>query len=57
MCKGMYEDVTEFVQQRLHCVDARAGNGVPCPLGEMLYGTEIGEVLFTSIMISETGEQ
>ena len=43
--EGMKEDVTEFVQQCLHCVDSRAGNVVPRPLGEILHGTEVGEVL------------
>ena len=43
--EGMKEDEAEFVQQCLHCVDSRAGNVVPRPLGEILYGTEVGEVL------------
>ena len=43
--EGMKEDVTEFVQQRLHCVDSRAWNVVSRPLGEILHGTEVGEVL------------
>ena len=43
--EGMKEDVTEFAQQCLHCVDSRAGNVVPRPLGEILHGTEVGEVL------------
>ena len=43
--EGMKEDVTEFVQQCLHCVDSRAGNVVPRPLGEIFHGTEAGEVL------------
>ena len=43
--KGMKEDVTEFVQQCLHCVDSRAGNVVPLPSGEMFHRTEVGEVL------------
>ena len=37
----MEEDVAEFVQQCLHCVDSRAGNVVPRPLGEILYGMKI----------------
>ncbi|CAN0436306.1 unnamed protein product [Ascophyllum nodosum] len=37
----MEEDVTEFVQQCLHCVDSRAGNVVSRPLGEILYGMKI----------------
>ena len=43
--EGMKEDVTEFIQQRLHCVDSRAGSVVLRPLGETLHGTEVGEVL------------
>ena len=43
--EGMKKDVIEFVQQCLHCVDSRAGNVVPRPLGEILHGTEVGEVL------------
>ena len=43
--EGMKEDVTEFVQQCLHCVDSRAGNVVPRPLGEIFHGTEVAKVL------------
>ena len=43
--EGMKEDAAEIVQQCLHCVDSRAGNVVPRPLGEILHGTEVGEVL------------
>ena len=43
--EGMKEDVTEFVQQCLHCVDSRAGNVVPRSLGDILHGTEVREVL------------
>ena len=43
--EGMKEDVAEFVQQCLHCVDSRAGNVVPRPLGGIFHGTEVGEVL------------
>ena len=43
--EGMKEDVTEFVQQCLHCVDSRVGNVLPRPFGEILLGTEVGEVL------------
>ena len=43
--EGMKEDVTEFVQQCLHCVDSRVGNVLPGPFGEILLGTEVGEVL------------
>ena len=43
--EGMKEEVAEFVQQCLHCVDSRTGNVVPRLLGEILQGTEVGEVL------------
>ena len=43
--EGIKEDVAEFVQQCLHCVDSRAGNVVPRPLGEIFHETEVGEVL------------
>ena len=43
--EGMKEDVAEFVQQCLHCVDSRTGNVLPRPLGEILHGAKVGEVL------------
>ena len=43
--EGMKEDVAEFVQQCLHCMDSRVGNVVPRPLDEILHGTEVGEVV------------
>ena len=46
LCVGRYEGgCAEFVQQCLYCVDSRAGNVAPHPLGEILHGTEVGEVL------------
>ena len=56
--EGMKENVVEFVQQCLHCVDSRAGNVVPRPLGEILHGTEVGKVLpsdFLKLDDSEDG--
>ena len=43
--EGMKEDAAELVRQCLHCVDSRAGNVVPRPVGEILHGTEVGEIL------------
>ena len=41
----MNEGVTAFVRKCLHCVDSRVENVLPRPLGEMLYWTEVSEVL------------
>ena len=35
--------VTEFVKQCLHCMDLKAGEKVPRPLGETVHGTRPGE--------------
>ena len=33
------------MQQCLHCTDAKVGNVVPGPLGDMVHGSEAGDVL------------
>ena len=53
----MKEDATELVQQRLRCLDSQAGNVVPCPLGEIVHGTEVGEVLhFDCLKLKESND-
>lgn len=42
---GMENVVVEFVGQCLYCVDPEAGNMVHRPLGEVIHGMEVGEVL------------
>ena len=39
------EHVAEFVQQCLHCMNSKAGEKVPRPLGETMHGTRPGEVI------------
>ena len=42
------EHVAEFVKQCLHCMDSKAGEKVPRPLGETVHGTRPGEVVHTT---------
>ena len=41
----MEEHVAEFVKESLHCMDSKAGEKVPRPLGETVHGTRPGEVV------------
>ena len=38
--------VTGFVKQCLQCIDSKAGEKVPRPLGKTVHGTRTGEVLY-----------
>ena len=42
---NMEKDIAKFVRQCLHCIDSKADNAMPRPLGDLVYGTEVGEVL------------
>ena len=42
---NMQKDIPKFVRQCLHCVDSKAGNAMPRPLGDLVHGTEAGDVL------------
>ena len=42
----MEKDLAKFVHQCLHCVDSKAGNAMPRPLGDLVYGTEVDDVLY-----------
>ena len=37
--------MTAFVKQCLHCMDSKAGEKIPRPLGETVHGRRLGEVL------------
>ena len=37
--------MTEFVKQCLHCMDSKAGEKIPRPLGETVHGKRHDEVL------------
>ena len=41
----MEEHVAKFVKQCLHCMDSKAGEKVPRPLGETVHGTSPGGVV------------
>ena len=52
----MEEHVTEFVKQCLHCMDSKAGEKVPRPLGETVHGTRPGEVVHVDyLFVGESG--
>ena len=42
---NMEKDIAEFIRQCLHCTGSKAGNAVPRPLGDLVHGTEVGDVL------------
>ena len=52
MWDDMDKDVGEFVRQCLKCADHRAGNVVPRPMGDLVHGTEVGDVLYFVYPIS-----
>ena len=52
----MERHVTEFVRQCLHCMDSKAGEKIPRPLGETVHGTRPGEVVhFDFLYVGESG--
>ena len=42
---NMEKDIAKFVRQCLHCIDSKAGNDMPRPLGDLVHGTEVGDVI------------
>ena len=42
---NMEKDIAKFIRQCLHCTDSKAGNAMPPPLGDLVHGTEVGDVL------------
>ena len=48
--------VTEFVKQCLHCMDLKAGEKIPQPLGEMVHGRRPGEIFhFDYLYVGDSG--
>ena len=41
----MEKDIAKLLRQYLHCIDSKASNAIPRPLGDIVYGTELGDVL------------
>ena len=42
---NMEKDIAEFIRKCLHYTDSKAGNAVPRPLGDLVHGTEVSDVL------------
>ena len=42
---SMEKDIAKFVRQCLHCVDSKARNAMPRPLGDLVHDTKVGDVL------------
>ena len=42
---NMEKDIAKFIRQCLHCTDLKADNAMPRPLGDLVHGTEVGDVL------------
>ncbi|CAN0217617.1 unnamed protein product [Ascophyllum nodosum] len=52
---NMEKDIAKFISQCLHCTDSKVGNAVPRPLGDLVHGTEVGDVLhFDSLSLGES---
>ena len=55
-CFRMEEHVTEFVNHCLHCMDSKAGEKLPRPLGETVCGTRPAEVVhFDYLFVGASG--
>ena len=53
---AMEVHATEFVKQCLHCMDSKAGEKIPRPLGETGHGRRPGEVLhFDHLYVGDSG--
>ena len=51
----MEKDIAKFIRQCLHCTDSKAGNAMPRPLGDLVHGTEVGDVLhFDNLSLGES---
>ena len=42
---NMEKNMAKFVRQCLHCTESKAGNAMPRPLGDLVHGTEVADVL------------
>lgn len=52
----MEKDEAEFVRHCLPGVDSNVDNAMSYPLGDLVYGTEVGDVLpFNYINLEESG--
>ena len=47
--------MTEFVKQCLHCMDSKAGEKIPRPLGETVHETRSGKVLHFNLYVGDSG--
>ena len=53
---NMEKDIAKSIRQCLHCTDSKAGNAMPRPLGDLVHGTEVGDVLhFDYLSLGESG--
>ena len=41
---NMEKDIVKFIRQCLHCTDSEASNAMPRPMGDLVHGTEVGDV-------------
>ena len=46
--------MTAFIKQFLHCMDSKAGEEIPLPLGETVHERRPGEVLHFDYLYSKT---
>ena len=53
---NMDKDIAKFVSQCLHCIDSKAGNAMPRPLGDLVHGTAVGDVLHFDYLILEESD-
>ena len=53
---NMENDIAKFVRQCLHCVDSKSGNALPRPLGDVVHGTAVSDVLHFDYLILEESD-
>ena len=41
----MEKDIAKIIRQCLHCIYSKTGNAMPRPLGDLVRGIEVGDVL------------
>ena len=52
---NMEKDIAKLIRQGLYCIDSKAGNAMPRPLGDLVHGTAVGNVLhFDYIRLEES---
>lgn len=57
MWGSMEVPVAAFFEGCVHCIDGKAGTLKLRPLGEVVHGTEVGEVIYFDLLHIEMGDR